>query len=364
MRALICLLAVCALTALVGCSSAAAASSCPSETYLSYGHLAYQALAIPASVQLQPGDGVGLGTIDEPTSSSGCRRSQSSVRVFAAGPVAPQIAVFVDGRPHTLFVIGHRCDGFEGASYWSCLLRPLEFRGRPYTATSYPASPAPRGTLPLGRRIGRARYQGRRVTVRRIQGVTPSLAVAVDGQPSTAFLSPRTCPYSGFSNTPEYDNLLRCLRSPVWFTFNPLGSQTGGSVVATSDRAVPATVAGASISLVELPVVADLVPADHGRLVPVARVAGRVRIRIPHVPAGIYEAVVSCPRCSQAGAVDGLYPAGSILVTAKTKTSVGIRIVSYVLAAAFIVAVIFAVRTWRRRRGLRASGGRGRGRRG
>ncbi|MDQ6731012.1 MAG: hypothetical protein M3022_12115, partial [Actinomycetota bacterium] len=272
--------------------------------------------------------------------------------------IEPTVAVLVRGRPRTLFVIGHRCDGFAGSSYWDCLLRPLAFDGQQFTGSSYPSGPAPRQTVPLGAAIGIAQYHGQKVTVRRIQGVAPSVAVGLAGQPSAAFLSPHTCPYSGFSNTPRYDNLLRCLRSPVWFTFDPPGSEAGGAVVARSDRPVSGAVTGATISLVQIPVVADFVPAHPGRLRPVGRVAGQVRLAIPDVPAGLYEAVVACPGCgSPANGAPGLYPAGSILVTATPKSSPGIKIVSYALAVAFVLAAILAFRTWRRRRGPRAAAG-------
>src|SRR5262249_15340309 len=62
-------------------------------------------------------------------------------------------------------------------------------------------------------------------------------------------------------------------------------------------------------------------------------------------------AVVSCPGCRSHGSGgDHLYPAGSILVTAKPKTSLAVRIVSYGLLVAFLVAAFFALRTYRRRR--------------
>lgn len=345
--------------AVVGSSRASAASGCPTQTYLSYNHLAYVATAVPASVQISPGAGVGSGTVDQPTSADGCRRAQHAARVLTAGPVDPHVAVAVQGRPRLVFVIGHRCGGFTGTAYWDCLLKPLTFGGRQFTATSYPATPAPQGRVPLGAAIGSAVYQGQRVTVRRIRGVSPSLAVGLSGQPSTAFLSPRVCPYSGFSNSAEYDDLLRCLRSPVWFTFDPPGNEAGQTVVARSDRPVSPVLAGASISLVSLPVVADLVPAHHGRLTPFGRVAGQVSLRLPDVPAGLYEAVVSCPRCAAPGATAGLYPAGSILVTAKPKSSPGIKIVSYALAAAVVAAMIMSFLTWRRRRRLRDAGAGG-----
>jgi hypothetical protein len=355
LRAAVALFTLLVVGALVGgspASAASAASGCPTQTFLNFGHLGYIATVIAPTVQIRPGSRVGSGTIDEPMSANGCRRNQKSVEVEEAGSIDPRVAVLVSGRPRTLFVIGHRCDGFAGSSYWNCLLRPLVFNRQQFTGTSYPGAPAPRRTVPLGATIGTAMYGGRKVAVHRIQGVAPSLAVAISGQPSAAFLSPRTCPYSGFSNNPRYDNLLRCLRSPVWFTFDPPGSPVGGTVVARSDRPLSAAVAGASISLVPLPVEADLVPSQHGSAVPVGQVADQVSLRIPDVPAGLYEAVVSCRRCGSTpgGGSGGLDPAGSILVTSKPKSSLGIQIISYALPVALVAAAFLALRNYRRRR--------------
>jgi hypothetical protein len=270
--------------------------------------------------------------------------------------------LLASGRPRLLFVIGHRCQGFAGSAYWNCLLHPLVFNGQQYTGTSYPATPTPRGTLAPGAPLGTAEYHGQKVTVRRLQGIPPALAVGLSGRPSAAFLNARTCPYSGFSNDPRYDNLRRCLHSPVWFTFDPPGNEVGATVTGRSDRTLPSAVSGATISLVSLPLVADYVPANHGALVPVGQVADQVSLKVPDVRAGVYEAVVSCPRCGpQTGATGALYPAGSILVTAKPKSSPGIRVISYVLAALVVVAVILAIRTYRRRRGM-TTGGPGSGR--
>ena len=220
------------------------------------------------------------------------------------------------GRPGIVFVLGHRCEGLEATAYWDCLLDPLLLGGQQFTAAGYPTSPAPRRTLALGAVIGKAQYHGRTVTVRRIEDVDPAVAVGISGQPSEAFLSPRSCPYSAFSNDAQYDDLLRCLQSPVWFTFDPPGTEAGSTVVARSDRALSSAVAGASISLVVLPVVADFVPASHGSLVSVGHVAEQVNLKMPNVSPGLYEAVVSCPRCKPNPDGGGtLYPAGSILVT-------------------------------------------------
>ena len=332
---------------------AAAASRCPTATFLSFDHLAYLSRHVPPTVRLAAGPRVGGGEIDRPASRDGCKRKRQSVQVLRAGPIEPHVAVMVGARPRTVFVIGHRCEGSAGPAFWDCLLRPLVFGGRRFTATGYPAKPAPRKTLSLGARLGTATLDGATVTVRRIEGVDPSIAVGATSRPSDAFLTASTCPYAGLSNTPELDNLLRCLRSPVWFTFDPPGGEVGQTVVARSDRPPGPDVAGATIGLVRLPVAADIVPRHRGALVGVGRVAAHVSFRVPDVPAGLYEAVVTCPRCRPGAGGQSLFPAGSILVTAKPKTSLGIRIVSYALAAAFAAAAILAVRAWRRGRRLR-----------
>jgi hypothetical protein len=347
------------LGAVVGASPASAASGCPTQTFLRFGDLAYAATSIPPTVSVAAGSNVGGGSVDGPSNGNGCRRQVNSVQVLRAGSIDPAVAVLVSGRPRTLFVIGHRCSGFAGQAYWDCLLAPLVFRGQQFTATSYPSTPAPRRTLPVGAALGTASYHGHRVTVRRIRGVEPAVAVALSGQPSTAYLSPRTCPYSGFSNSPRHDDLFRCLTSPIWFTFNPPGSQAGGTVLASGDRSLGPEVMGASISLVRLPVVADYVPANHGTLRPVGNVAQQVSLHVPsNLASGLYEAVVTCPRCaSTSHGGTSMYPAGSILVTAKQKTSLGIRIVSYVLTVAVIAAAILAFMTYRRRRRLTGAAG-------
>jgi hypothetical protein len=335
----------------VDASAAAAPAACPTQTFLSYNHLAYEGTAIPSTVAIPSGTQLGSGTIDEPTNANGCRRADKSVTVQAAGSIQPQVALRASGRPRELFVVGHRCQGFAGSAYWDCLLHPLVFDGHLYTGTGYPLSRGPRKTLPTGSALGTAQYQGHKVMVSRLQGIAPALAIAISGQPSAAFLTARTCPYSGFANNPQYDNLLRCLHSPVWFTFDPPGNAVGGTVTGRSDRTLSAAVSGATISLVSVPIVADYVPAHHGSPLAVGHVADQVSVKVPNVPAGVYEAVVTCLRCApQTGAGGTLYPAGSILITAEQHSSPGIQIISYVLAALVVLAATLSIRTYRRRR--------------
>jgi hypothetical protein len=345
-------LAVCvvAVAGALGFSSSAVAATCPTASYLDYNHLAYAEVAIPAGVQLPAGQAVGSGALDHPTSSNGCKRARQTVQVLSAGSVDPQVAVLVSGQPGTAFVIGQRCAGFTGSAYWDCLTKPLVWNGVQYTATSYPSTPPPVGTLALGGALGTSSYHGTRVTLRRIQGVDPTLAVGISGQPSVAWLSPRTCPYSGFSNTPQYDNLLRCLRSPIWFTFDPPGDTAGATVVGRADRPVTGAVAGATMSLALLSVDADYVPANP-KMVAVGHVGSQVSFKLPDVSAGEYEAVVSCPQCSNTGAGSGgLYPAGSVLIAAPSKSSTGAVIVNYVILALVLLAVGLGFRARRRRR--------------
>jgi hypothetical protein len=332
--------------------SAHADSTCPTATFLSFDHVAYISKAIPAGVEIPAGTGLGSGSLDQSASPDGCKRERDSVQVLTAGSLEPGVAVMVQGRPGTLFVLGRRCDNLVGQPYWDCLLRPLVFESGRYTATSYPLRPSPRGKVPLGGSLGHATLGGRTVTVRRIVGVDPSLAVGISGRPSDAFLVASVCPYEVFSNRPAFDDLLRCLRSPVWFTFDPPGGQVGELVVARSDRELGSQVAGANVSLVRVPIPADFVPTQSSAPAPIGRVGSELTFDVPDVPAGLYEAVVSCPRCAEAAGGEALFPAGSILVTEKAKTSPGIRIVSYALTGALVVAAVVAFRFWRRRRRL------------
>jgi hypothetical protein len=332
--------------------SAHADSTCPTATFLSFDHVAYISKAIPAGVEIPVGTGLGSGSLDQPASPDGCKRERDSVQVLTAGSLEPGVAVLVQGSPRTLFVLGRRCDNLVGPPYWNCLLRPLVFESHRYTGTSYPPRPSPQGKVPLAGSLGRASLDGRTVTVRRIEGVDPSLAVGISGQPSEAFLVASVCPYEAFSNRPAFDDLFRCLRSPVWFTFDPPGGQVGQTVVARTDRELGSQVAGANVSLVRVPIGADFVPTQSSAPEPIGRVKSELTFDVPDVPAGLYEAVVSCPRCPEAAGGEALFPAGSILVAEKTKTSAGIRIVSYALTGALVVAAVIAFRFWRRRRRL------------
>jgi hypothetical protein len=345
-----------AVCALAWSGSASAAARCPTQTFLAFDHLAYEASQLPTSAGIQPGARLGTGTVDAPADPTGCKRQQSSLPVLRAATIDPRVAVVVQGRRSQIFVVGARCAGFQGDARWACLLHPLVFAGTRYTATRYPASPAPQGRLSLGRRLGTANLDGRPVTVVAIDGVEPSLAVGIVGRPSEAFVAPSVCPYEGFANTAVQDDLLRCLEGPVWFTFDPPGGQVGSRVVARSDRPIGSAVGGATISLVPLPVVADLVPKKRSGAVRIGAVRPDLTLTIPDVTAGLYEAVVSCHRCAATHGGKTRFPAGSILVAAKSKGSRSVQIVTYALLAAVIAAAIASVAVFRRNRRRRLSG--------
>ena len=97
-------------------SPASAASRCPTQTFLSFDHLAYASKRVPSTVRLAAGSSVASGAIDEPTSPDGCRRARESVQVLVAGPIEPRVAVMVGGRPREMNGLGAgQLEGTVGA---------------------------------------------------------------------------------------------------------------------------------------------------------------------------------------------------------------------------------------------------------
>jgi hypothetical protein len=334
---------------------ASAAPRCPTQTFLRFDRLVYAGEGLPASAAIGPGARLGSGTVDEPVEASGCRRRQESVQVRHAGGIDPRVAVTVEGRPDTIFVLGARCAGYRDQERWGCLLDPLDFGGRRYTGTRYPAEPRPQGTLQLGRALGPAQLGGETVTAGQIEGVDPALAVGVRGLPSEAFVAGGVCPYERFENRAARDDLLRCLRSPVWLFFDPLGGVVGTEIVATSDRPLRAELAGATVSLIRLGVVADIVPADRSGAVPIGPLDSTMRLTLPDLPPGLYEAVVSCRRCGPVYGGRTVFPAGSVSLFEKQEGSNTVRIVSIGLGVAVFALAIASVVVWWRGRRRRSS---------
>jgi hypothetical protein len=330
------------------------AATCPKQTFLSFGGYAYVAQELPASTAIKAGATLGNGSLDEPTSADGCKRRRESVSVRRAGGIESRVAVMAFGF-RNIFVLGSRCDGFEGVEHWSCLLEPVVFDGRRYTGVRYPLTPGPQRTVAHGRRLGRAESGGNAVAVARIRRVPASVAIAVAGRPNDAYVAAGVCPYESFENDRSRDDLRRCLESPVWFAFDPPGAVAGDRIVGVADRPLPPQLEGATVSLVRLAVATDSLPENRASSAPVGRVRAKLRLTVPDLRAGLYEAVVSCPGCAASYGGQTLFPAGSFLVGEPPEGSSGVEAVSIGLAAGTLVLAVASVVVWRRGRRRRAT---------
>jgi hypothetical protein len=353
-RLLVAVLAVVATLAATG-PAAAQQQECPKRAFVEYDGLVYAGEQIPASVTLAPGEALGNGTLDRPTDETGCKRERVEAQVVRLGDLDPKVAVGVAGEAGTAFVLGARCAGFSGNEYWDCLLAPLAFRGIGYTGTRYPAEPAPQGALELGDPLGEATLGDETVTVRAIEGVDPALAVAIEGRSSEAYLAPGVCPYEGLANDEAQNDLLRCLRGPVWLAFDPPGARVGESVTARADRSPGPELSGATVELVRLRQAADALPQDLSGAVSIGSLTpsadGRVTLQfaIPELEQGVYEAVVTCPECGEQYGGQTSFPGGSLLVLEARKSgSSSAQIVLLVVGALAIVLIFAAVIAWRR----------------
>jgi hypothetical protein len=329
------------------------ASQCPTQSFLEFRGLAYASETVPGSVTLPAGGELGSGQLDEaPDPAEPCKRQRRTVTVRAIAGIDPRVAVAAAGVDGLGFVLGARCSGAEPAARWSCLRAPLSYQGVRYTPISYPAQPSPQGTVALGEQLGSGTLGGDTVSVRALRGVDPSIAVGLDGRPAEAFVAPGVCAYERFSNRAAQDDLARCLRAPIWFTFAPPGGRPGERLTATGDRKPPAALAGASVVLARLRTLADVVPADLAAAVPIGTLLpsdGRLALEfeIPDLEPGVYEAVVRCDRC-EASFGGTTFPVGSILVLEKKGGSTGATILYIVVFAALVLAIAAGVVLWMR----------------
>ena len=340
------------LAAALALESPAKAGTCPTATFLGYGHVVYAAEPIPASVSLAPGAALGKGVLDEPTSKSGCKRKQEHVSVLRMGEIDPGVAVAAGGRPGSIFVLGGRCSGYAADDRWRCLLRPLAFRSVSYTGVSYPGG----GKLELGKALGEAELGGQTVTAVELAGVDPAVAVGVEGRPGEAFVAPGVCPYERFSEDQALDDLRRCLQGPLWLVFDPPGAKAGVKIAARADRPVAPALVGAPVVLARVGVAADAVPADLASAVPVGVLAagGVLTFAVPDVEKGLYEAVVTCAACAGSYGGQSTFPLGSVLVTGRKAGSTSARIVLLAVGALVLALGMLAIVIWRRsKRGKR-----------
>jgi hypothetical protein len=338
-------------TTALATTTAPASPSCPAQTFLQYGGVVYASEPLPPSGRPPEGETLGQGRIDAPSSAADpCKREQRDVQVVAVRGVDPGTAVLVSGETELGYILGSRCTGFSAAERWDCVRSPLRFDGVAYTGIRYPAGAQRR--LSLGPALGTGTMAGSQVEVRRIEGVDSSVAVAVAGDETEAFVAPGVCPYEQFASTEARDNLRRCLKGPVWFSFAPLGGQPGDSITASGDRRAVSELAGATVALVRLREATNALPEPLGTLTPIGSISGgggrpTLRFDIPDLPQGLYEAVVTCERCeARFGATR--FPGGSIVVLAKQSGSSGAKIVYILVFAVIVVLAAAGVLMWRR----------------
>jgi hypothetical protein len=339
-----------AAAATVAPPGTAGASPCPTGSFLGFEHLVFRSETPPAGGHLTAGSKLGSGLLDEATSAGGCDRKQGKVDVVRLAGVDPSVAVGVADRPRIAFVLGARCSGYGRTARWVCLRRPLRFRGENYAGVRYPAGA---GRLPVAGGLGPARIGGKRVRAVRLAGVDPAVAVTVAGHRGEVFVAPGACPYEGFSVTPAFDDLRRCLSGPVWLVFDPPGGRVATTIDARPDRALATSLTGAGVTLERLRIAADVVPrnpAARARIGALGR--GGISFSAPDVPPGLYEAVVTCRRCAERNGATR-FPAGSVLISAKRGGSSGARAVvigigALILALGVVAAVVFG-RNRRRR---------------
>jgi hypothetical protein len=337
----------------------AGSPACPTASFLHFYDLVYASEKIPAELQLQAGEALGEGNVDQPRSGGDpCKRERRDVQVVEIVGVDPAIAVLVKGGEGFGFILGGRCTGIESPERWPCVLEPLAFDGTAYTAVSYPAEPGPRQTLKLGAELGQARLGDQPVTARSIAGIDSRLAVGITERPSEVFVAPGVCPYERFANDQAQDDLFECLRAPVWFTLAPLGGKSGDRLTASADRAAPEELDGVVVGLLRLDVASDVLPDEIGGLTALGALDvdtdGHIvfEFTIPDLQEGLYELVVTCDPCSPGFDGRTVFPAGSFLLLGERASASGgsssAKIVYIVVFGFLLLAIVGALVLWRR----------------
>ena len=129
----------------------ALAQDCPGSGLLLFQSAVYTELGLPAAGGVSTGEAPGTGQLAFLTSEDeeGCDPSTGDV--VAVEGVRPDVAVAVAGRP-SIFVLGARCAGYEGAARLDCVVRPLELDGRVYTGSLQQGDGPPRASRSARRR--------------------------------------------------------------------------------------------------------------------------------------------------------------------------------------------------------------------
>ena len=350
-------------------ASSAAAQDCPTASFVIYEHLAYVEEAVPGSVTLERGDQLGEAELDTAGDDDPCKRTRSSATAVRIGGVDPKVAIAVAGRPDVAFVVGAACSGYEGAERWRCLLEPLVFEGVSYTGVRYPGSD-PEDAVPLGDALGDARLADEQVTAATIAGVDPRVAVGVEGRPGEVFVAPGVCPYERFAVEGAINDLMRCLRSPLWLVLDPPGGVTGTEVTAIGDREAVPELATATVALAPITVEGESVQADFAAAVEVGALGDgpgdrpQLEFAIPELEPGPYEAIITCEECAASFGGETIFPAGLFRVTAEAEAEESggtspFQIVGIVVGVLFLGLLVTSIVLWRKgfRVGRRRRGG-------
>jgi hypothetical protein len=348
------MVAAAAVLAPLASPDGARAGTCPDLTILEYGTVVYLGEPIPAAAGIDQAGPLGEGFVDEPTEADVCRRERTDVTVARLEGIDPQVAVGVEGRPQSIFVLGNKCVGFEGPRRWTCLREPLELEGRTYVATAYPPGPGPARELALGEPIAGATLSGAPADAVAIEGVDPSVAVGIADRPEEAYVALGACLYERFDRRRLFDDLRRCLEAPVWLVFDPPGARPGERITARADRPLerpedflvwlgPSTVAADILpdDLSGQVALGELRPGDHG---------ASVSFEVPDLEPGRYETFVTCSGCEPT-------PSGSVLVVEGGGDSNIATIVTILIGVAFIGALGASFVVWRRGRAMRRAAG-------
>ena len=110
-----------------------------------------------------------------------------SIPISRINDVDPSVAV---GSPRFegIYVLAGRCYGYvANSAFTTCLREQLGFDGRSYVATRPPID------LPVDAAAGSGVLGRRRVSVRRLQHVSPQIAVALEGSPGTIYVASGAC---------------------------------------------------------------------------------------------------------------------------------------------------------------------------
>jgi hypothetical protein len=110
-----------------------------------------------------------------------------SIPISRIHDVDPSVAV---GSPRFegIYVLAGRCYGYvANSAFTSCLREQLRFDGRPYVATRPPID------LPVGAAVGSGVLGRRRLSVRRLEHVSPQIAVALEGIRGTIYVASGAC---------------------------------------------------------------------------------------------------------------------------------------------------------------------------